>query len=349
MKRQSLFCIALSCLIIIAGCSRQAGTAPVPQATASEMSLQDYYPFAANTKYVYEGHGNEYASFGVIADYMEQNRIQLRRDNGGTQMVTVLELSEGMLKMLLSKGEIYYRENFLNAESTAPEILLKEPLEKGTSWTLPDGRKRYISGVDTDISTPSGDYKAIEVTTETKGGGKTLDYYAPKTGLVKTVFISDGYEVSSVLADIQYNVPFSQSVKLFYPKADGNGLYYIDKTLSFNTNDVTKIAIEKALRDTPAKVAVGPLSPNAKIKSLYLNKDNMVYIDFTQELISEMNAGASTEALILQSIVNTVGEYYGADKVYLTVEGKPYSSGHLAMGEKEYFSVDLSNAKRLDL
>jgi spore germination protein GerM len=73
----------------------------------------------------------------------------------------------------------------------------------------------------------------------------------------------------------------------------------------------------------------------------------MVYVDFSKELISEMNAGAGYEAMILKSITNTLGEYYGVSKVYITVDSSPYSSGHILMEKGEYFSVDLKNSFEL--
>ena len=86
------------------------------------------------------------------------------------------------------------------------------------------------------------------------------------------------------------------------------------------------------------------LGPNGKIKSLYLNKDNRVYVDFTKELTSEMNAGSGYEGEILQCITNTLGQYYGVDKVYITIEGSPYSSGHISMKKGEAFTVDYKNS-----
>jgi hypothetical protein len=73
----------------------------------------------------------------------------------------------------------------------------------------------------------------------------------------------------------------------------------------------------------------------------------MVYVDFTKELVSEMNAGAGFESMILQCITNTLGRYYGVTKVYLTVEGSPYSSGHIIMKKGEPFIVNLTNSVKL--
>jgi len=60
-----------------------------------------------------------------------------------------------------------------------------------------------------------------------------------------------------------------------------------------------------------------------------------------------MNAGSSYESLILQSITNTIGTYYGVDKVYITVEDKPYVSGHIEMKKGEFFTVNLTNSVEL--
>lgn len=52
-------------------------------------TIKDYFPLKENTNYVYEGKGNEYASYNVVVDYINGNRIQLRTNNGGTELVQV--------------------------------------------------------------------------------------------------------------------------------------------------------------------------------------------------------------------------------------------------------------------
>ena len=73
----------------------------------------------------------------------------------------------------------------------------------------------------------------------------------------------------------------------------------------------------------------------------------MAYIDFSKVLLSEMNTGSGYESLILQSITNTVGTYYGVNKVYITIENKPYSSGHIEMKKGQFFTVNLTNSVEL--
>lgn len=315
--------------------------------TSVKLTIKDYYPFKENTKYTYEGKGNEYAAYTSFVDYIKDSRIQLRVNNGGTEVVKVLENKNGELKQLLSREESYYREDLTSkTDEKSQQILIKEPLKKGTSWTLADGSKRYISNIDVAITTPSGNYKALEITTEYKDS-KTLDYYALNVGLVKTIFKSGDMEVTSSLSKITSNAKLVQTVKFYYPNINDGKLYYIKKDLSFNTNDITKMTFQKIFKEAPNKNLGKLLGPNGKINSLYLGKDNMVYVDFSKELVSEMNAGAEFEAMILQSITNTLGEYYGVNKVYITIENSPYSSGHILKKKGEYFTVNIKNSVEL--
>lgn len=354
MKKLLVIISILLSLVLLSGCNKNAAppggdnVSLNTENTKAELAIKDYYAYKENTKYVYEGQGNEYASYYVYVDYISGDRVQIRSNNCGTEMVKVLENKDGELRMLLSRGEAYYRENLTQAPGgNNMEILLKEPLVVGTNWILSDGRKRSITNSDVNVTTPTGTYKALEVITEGKEGSKTRDYYAPNIGLVKSVFTSNGVEVTSTLSKLETNVPLIQTVRFYYPNANVDKLYYVDKQLSFKTNDITRAIFEKAFKDLPKGDVAKVLSPNTKINSLYLNQDNRVYVDFSKEFVNEMNAGSSYESLILQSITNTLGGYYGVDKAHITVEGKPYESGHFALKKGEFFTVDLNNSEQL--
>ncbi len=306
--------------------------------------IENYFPFEKSVKYSYEGEGNEYATYNVYVDYLRENRQQRRENNGGTETVKVLENKDGELRLVFFQGENYYREDVTSKINDKPEILLKEPLAKGNSWTLLDGSKRSITDVKVDIKTPLGSYECIEVSTVRKES-IVKDYYAAKIGLVKTIFTSEGTEVSSSLSKMEKNVPLIQTVKFYYPNVNDGINYITNKELSFDTNDVTRGMFEKQFKEVPNEKVGKLISPNTKIKSLYLNKDNMVYLDFSKEFTAEMNAGSGYESQILQCITNTIGDYYGVKKVYITVEGKPFSSGHILMKKGEAFTVNYKNTK----
>jgi hypothetical protein len=304
--------------------------------------IEDYYPFLENTKYVYEGEGNEFAFMTTYVDYIEENRIQTRTDNGGTETVKVLEIKDGQFLELLNRGETYFRENFIDEEYTSGRILLKEPLEVGNSWTNDSGATSTITNVSKEIVTKIGNFEALEVTTEGKQG-KTIDYYAKDTGLIKTVNIGEGYEVSSTISEIVKNQPFIQSITLYYPDVDGVTIHAVDVQISFNTNEEPKDIIEKNVKDLSVYEVLGP---NTKINDLYFDEqENSVHIDLSKEFVTEMNAGSGFEAMILQCLTNTLGDYYQVEEVYITIDGGPYESGHIIIEEGEAYKVDYTNVK----
>lgn len=305
----------------------------------------EYISFEGNTRYQFDGDGMEYSSFDVYVDFIEGDKIQFRTNNSGTEMVEVFQKNQDNITRNYFRGEVYYRENVTGKEDTTKDIVLKDPVKIGTTWNISEGRKSTITDVEVAISTPSGDYEAVEVTTESidDDHGQVKEYYVKGLGLVKREFNFEDTKVTSTLSKIEKDVPLVQRVRFFYPDDQIENIVYDDKEVSFKTNDITRATLEKEYKNI-TKVNAGMVLPeNSKINSLYLNQDGAVYIDFSKELVSEMNAGAGYEGLILQSIVNTFGNYYGENKVYLTVENRPYESGHILLRRGEKLEVNLDD------
>jgi hypothetical protein len=368
MKKLLVLTGIITLLVLIGGCGkdkqggeditntptptvRPTATLPAQQDTQDNtaeeaLTVKDYYPLIADAEYVYDGEGNEFAPYNRYTDFLDTagNRLQTRTANGGTETVRVLEIKDGRLSVIKTVNECYYRDNFLEeaAADDQAEVLLMEPLVQGTEWTLPNGSKRYISSTGVEVDTPSGTYQAIEVTTQ-YSDSTTKDYYSPQVGLVKSVFNSGDMQVFSVLREIKTDTPFTQTINIYYPDSDWK-LHAEALTLSFRTGDITRLVFEDALKKKASEESYLPLaSTNTKINSLYLGEDEIVHADFSPELVTEMNAGAGYELTILQCITNTLGNYYGTDQVSITVDGKPYESGHILMKEGETFRVDMEN------
>jgi len=337
--RKLLFIILISVLLLTA-CDK--GNVENPNDVSNTLKIEDFFPLTENTKYTYEGEGNEFASYTVYIDYSNGNRIQTRTNNGGSEIVRVLEINNGQLTELFSRAETYFRENFTDDEYTDGKVLLKEPLKEGNNWSSGENSKTTITGVSKEVVTYQGNMKAIEVTTE-DSHGITIEYYTRDKGLVKIINEGEGYKTSSVLSTIENNVPLIQTITLFYPDIDGINLRTIDVQVSFNTNDDPKDVIEQTIKELSVYEI---LSENTKINKLCFNEEeNSVHLDLSKEFTTEMNAGAEIEGLILQSVANTLGTYYGVQNIFLTIDGEPYESGHILLNEGEPLTTDYSNIK----
>lgn len=362
MKFNKRLLIITFLILFLTGCGRGndnnnanlTPTVPIPTDTVDNTSedvltIFDYFPLEADTEYSYEGVGNEYASYIRTTDYLDLDKklIQTRTNNGGTETVRVIEIRDGKVTILYTLSGCFYRDNFLNKtiNPEETEILLMEPLVKGTEWTLKDGRRRFISNTKVRISTPTGDYEALEVTSESSDSS-IKDYYAPGAGLIKSIFLSEDLEVVSTLTVLNADVPYAKTIDVYYPDSDEK-IYVEPITLYFLTNDITRTVLQEAIKEEAIAETLLPiLTTNTIINSMYLGEDNIAYIDFSQDLVNEMNAGAGYEQLILQSITNTLGSYYDTQTVSITIDGKPYSSGHILLKQGETLTVNMNDVVR---
>ena len=200
------------------------------------ISILDYYPFEENLIMDYEGQGIEYAEQTRIVEFIEENKIQIKIVNPGTNFVKVLEYSNGELKEVFGEGEFYHIENMLNANRNSDNIILKEPLEVGTSWTNSDGDIIEITSLNQEIETPLGIYEALEVTNNFKSGPIEKYYYGRNIGFIGSIYEDGDLQVKTLLKSIE-NLEQKLVVEAYYPSSDGMGTKYIDKDIVFQTND----------------------------------------------------------------------------------------------------------------
>lgn len=143
--------------------------------------------------------------------------------------------------------------------------------------------------------------------------------------------------------DIKPDQELKQSINLYYPNIDDEKYYY--KTVELNVMEDKDIipAIVAAYKENVLSGTELVMTENADINNVEVTKAGILKIDFNRSFVDEMNAGSSYEEMIIHSIVNTFGEYYEADKVEITIEKKPYTSGHIEFEKGEYLTPDYTN------
>lgn len=312
------------------------------------MSILDYYPFEENLIMDYEGEGIEYAEQTRIVEFIEENKIQIKIINAGTIFVKVLEYNNGELKEVFGEGEFYHIENMLNANRNSDYILLKEPLEVGTSWTNSNGDSIEITSLNEEIETPLGTYEALEVTNKFKSGPIEKYYYGKNIGFIGSIYEDGDFQVKTLLKSIE-NQGQDITIEAYYPSEDGMTTKYMDKDIVFQTNDNIEDILEDLLKNPPSTKLTPAISKDTKINKINLDRNTWTLeVDFSEELVKDMNAGSSYEFEILRSIVNTLGRFYSVEKVYITKNQVPYESGHIQMREGEYFEVNTEAIEKIN-
>lgn len=332
---------------ISASSTKPVAIQPTTSTTIAPLRALRYFPFEENIHSVFKGSGNEYASYTSDIEYLSNGTIQEVQNNGGTNVVNVYKQINGNIVKTYMQGESYQRQNMM-ALSNMHDVVIKEPIQVGTSWTLSNGFKRSITAVAKELVIPFGRFKSIEITTNGKDSTQR-EYYVADLGLVKREFQPNNSVdvIKSELEIRKTDTPKQETVKLYYPDFNNDRLMFETRKFDLFTNQNMQFVFQKELKIIPKNSKlIRTLTTNTKIRKITVDKkNNAVHVDFSPEILKEMNAGSGLESLILQSITNTFGEYYEKPNVLITVDGKNYSSGHFLLKPGEYFHVDLKNAK----
>lgn len=354
VKKPILFIVVILLTLSLISCSKskslnKAFTAEKQEIVSdSILTIADYFPVRENTMKEYEGIGNEFAEKKTFVEFYEDGKVQIKEENPGTTFVRVLEYKDGELREIYAEGEFYHIENMLNANTNRNNILLKEPIEIGNSWTNDDGSIKEITSLNERVETSSGTYEALEVTTRYQSGDILKEYYAKDIGLVASIYEQGGNVVKTLLKEIK-NTPKELTVEAYYPTKNKIGTGYVDQIIMFETNDDVREILESILKNPPNDKLIPSISKDVKINEIHLNRESWILeIDFSKEFTENFNVGSAQEAEMLKSLVNTLGKFYDVDKVFISIEGKPYESGHFAIRDGEFFKVDTSDSVKIE-
>lgn len=138
-----------------------------------------------------------------------------------------------------------------------------------------------------------------------------------------------------------------EDVNLYYYDVITDKIVYINKTITIKGKAVGT-ALVNALKESPNSDISPSIANEITLKSAKLDKENdTISLDFSANFINAQNLGSGAESKTLTAICNTFGDYYDINNVIITLEGKPYSSGHILMSEGEAFKVNLENTSKL--
>jgi hypothetical protein len=165
-----------------------------------------------------------------------------------------------------------------------------------------------------------GAYSAIEVSTVFTDGRSQKEYYAEGIGLIKTVYPNkegEQYEIS--LTGIVDSAALEVPIDLFIHDANLASYSKDERILTITTNcDLTAI-INDELK-VPASNGYVLLPNDISINRLEVNRaENAVIIDLNKALGAQ-----SGDAQFLQNLADTLGQFFGATRAKITINGEFY-------------------------
>ena len=301
--------------------------------------LEQWLPKTPNVERIYAGEGNEYAEFSTYPQFIHEDTVQIKHQNPGITTYSIYEYREDSIVEIFTHRGSLMRDDFANtaktSDSEGEEIILKTPIEVGTQWEDRDGQSVEITATDLELAAPNGTVPGIEVTTTTidQDGheGKIYRYYGKDIGLVKEVNeLSSDAEMTVTSTLTEYNTDTVEKIPFTLYALDYQTLdqaIEIEMEFELKTNDPIRLALTDKLKEELDNEATNLLPDKAMINYMYLDDDRIVHVDFSKELATEMQAGASGELEILYRIVDTIANLYQTEAVNLTLDGDAYNKG----------------------
>ena len=138
-----------------------------------------------------------------------------------------------------------------------------------------------------------------------------------------------------------------ENAKIYYYDAISDKIVYINSTIKVTGDNASNLLVDE-LKKSPNDEIPPSLSSEITLNSSNLDKDkSTITLDFSSNFVSAQNLGGGAESSIITAIANTFGDYFNVENVVITLDGKPYSSGHILMNDGEAFKVNLEDAIEL--
>lgn len=137
-----------------------------------------------------------------------------------------------------------------------------------------------------------------------------------------------------------------EMAKIYFYDVISDKIVYINTNIKVN-GDASNALVEE-LKKSPDTEISPSLASDISLNSTNLNNENStITLDFSSNFISSQNLGSGAESRNITAICNTFGSYYNVENVIITLDGKPYSSGHILMNPGEAFKVNLEDTVEL--
>lgn len=191
-------------LFLFLGCAQLTPTpTPVPPGTDKpKVDIAEYLPLKEGNKWIYEGIGNEFASYTQEVTHEQDNKYQVVVYSG-TVTANRYEVTEDSILHTYRENEYYNDTSILDSPANLDATLLKLPLEVGSSWVSEEDSYEIFS-INSTVQVPAGtftDCVVIKITYKDSGNTSFI-YYKQGVGMVKSDYLLDEDEkIQSLLKE----------------------------------------------------------------------------------------------------------------------------------------------------
>ncbi len=200
---------------------------------------------------------------------------------------------------------------------------------------IPENTKVYSFSIKEktayiDLSKEFGKALEMGAAEETLVSGSLVNTIIRCYNVEKVFFTIEGEILTTGYKCYDSPLGFYSLITLYIPDADL--MYFEPSETDFDgtVNGIARI-LSACCNSFPEGVTVNSFSIS----------NDVAYIDLSEEFGKALEKGTMGEAIVSGSFVNTIIKYYNVERVYFTVEGKIFESGHITYDEPLGFSDKL--------
>ncbi len=286
------------------------------------VSLDTYMPIIKDTMWIYEDSTTPYVPISVWVDFIKDNIIQIRFKQGDKITAKVFIEEEEAIYEVATVEDATIKQDYTTLRQYN-NIIMKWPIEVGSSWIMSDNSIRTITQTDGVYETELGEQTGIEMTTRHE------DYTITETFVEKIGLYSIKYETPQKTRTIQFsemisNKPQEEVVELYLMNKATGKMETVFEKVAVMTNEEPKHFLTDLLKKAPNEDYLIDISNGAIINKLFLDEEEAcLYVEMSEDFIDPQYSKTEEEKIIT-SLVNTLGHYYNAEYVVMTVEGEAY-------------------------
>jgi spore germination protein GerM len=125
----------------------------------------------------------------------------------------------------------------------------------------------------------------------------------------------------------------TRKVVLFFLSENDALLHREERDIASDSSVVSqaKQTIEELIKGSK-KGLISPLPPETKLRELYLTKEGVAYVDFSEDIVQKNLSGSTAEISTVYSIVDSLAYNFDSiKKVFILIEGQEREtlSGHI--------------------
>jgi len=125
----------------------------------------------------------------------------------------------------------------------------------------------------------------------------------------------------------------TRKVVLFFLSEADTLLHPEEREITASSSIVrqAKQAVEELIRGSE-KGYISPFPPETKLRELFLTRDGVAYVDFSEEIVEKHLSGSSAEISTIFSVVNSLAyNFKTIKKVFILIEGQERETlgGHI--------------------